>query len=310
MDPVCHTPFGFSAVGNYATPDLSRTPPRIPDVAAQGVPPGDEMYPGVGVPRPTPGATLANPRLPAGVAVRGPRPSINACLVFGFDASGSVRGATGSNARDAFGPDALAQPLTAEQRRSNMFGAQLVAVARALRDPIVQDYALQGPGGGIAVLPLQAGAHVEAFFSPDQRPDHSCEGWVILDTREKMNAYADRLLSLRRTIRGGTQIGEVFGAGTDVLASCPGSAQRYHVNVLVQDRDTEDGAPQHQVERASNSGVESHIVGVDLDPAEPMDRDQLTPYYRGVVGNHGRVDWLGNAEDYVGILRRQLAPQL
>ncbi len=289
----------------YAAPDLSRQPPTAPtDAMLRPVPPHLQAT------FPAPGAAPSPPGVQAGVSVQGPRQRLNACIVLGFDGSGSIHGDQNAHARNVFGPDPRPGGVPASRVREQMFAAQLLAVANALRDPIVQDYALAGPDGGIAVLPLQVGYAVNGFFSPDARETPACEGWAVLDSREKMNAYADRLLTLRRSMMGGTQIGEVVSAAADAMATCPAYAQRRHVNVLVQGRDNEDGAPQGQVASAASAAVETNIHGLDMDPTEPMDRTELDPYYQRVVGMHGRMEWMGRMEDYVDILRRQLAPGL
>lgn len=301
---VCAQPFGPSWVKNFEAPDLARKPP------AGGTPVMTDLPPQSFRAMPRQARVLPEPGQTAGVAVRGKKPSINACIVLGFDASWSISGKQKVSAREALGESAETGKLSQDQLRKHQFSAQVIAVANALRDERVQEYALAGPGGGIAVLPLQVGNGVEAFFSPDARGYPACEGWALLDTKEKMVAYADRLLDLRRTLGGATHIARTANVGAGLLADCPGNPQQLHVNVLVQDVDNTDGAPQLHVENVAQGAVETNIAGIDFDNRQPVNQRAMEQYYKAVVGRNGRFGWLDSGEAYVKILREQLSPGL
>jgi hypothetical protein len=150
------------------------------------------------------------------------------------------------------------------------FGLIAGGMAAALRDPAV---AAGLVGNSVLSLLLWSGAGQQDIIT----------GWTRIATVTDLNAFADDVDNMPRTVRAGnTAIGEALLASLTLLAKVPAIPRRNIVNVIGDGRSNDGIAPGPVRDRMAAAGIT--INGLCILHEEP---DLLQSYTDEVIGGPG-----------------------
>ena len=154
------------------------------------------------------------------------------------------------------------------------FGRMASGCAAGLRDPAVTAGLLAGPqGASLLALLIWSGPGAQEVMA----------GWTRLDTPESVQAFAEEVENVPRTIRAGaTAIGEALRACEALLLAAPAGATRVVID-MVGDGKSNQGILPHLVrDRLVAGGVT--INGLCVLHEEP---DLLAHYQAEIIGGPG-----------------------
>jgi Ca-activated chloride channel family protein len=150
------------------------------------------------------------------------------------------------------------------------FGLIAGGMAAALRDPAV-------------VAGLTAGSLLSLLLWSGTGQQDVIIGWTPIATAADLNAFAEGVENMPRTIRpGATAIGEALLAALTLLSNVPAIPARNIVNVIGDGRSNDGTAPAPVRDRMASAGMT--INGLCILHEEP---DLLASYEAEVIGGPG-----------------------
>ncbi len=174
------------------------------------------------------------------------------------------------------------------------FGLIAGGMAAALRDPTVAAGLI---GNAVLSLLLWSGTGQQDIIT----------GWTPIATAADLNAFADSVDTMPRTVRpGATAIGEALLASLTLLAQVPAIPKRNIVNVIGDGR-SNDGTPPGPI-RDRMAAADITINGLCILHEEP---DLLSAYIEEVIGGPGAFAVTCRAyKDFTEAMRQKLTREI
>ena len=175
------------------------------------------------------------------------------------------------------------------------FGLIAGGTAAALRDPTVASGLVGGRNGvSLVCLLLWSGTGQQDVIT----------GWTRLTSAADIDAFADTVDNMPRTVRAGqTAIGEALLAALTLLSKVPGIPARSVVDVIGDGRSNDGIAPGPVRDRMAAADIT--INGLCVMREEP---DLLDVYTREVIGGPGAFAvTCGTYADFAEAMRQKLA---